>query len=289
MKQLSRDFIFSDKVRPVKVWRMEPQPEDILHFHDFHELVVIEKGDGDHFTQKHEFPVSGGDVFLIMPGVKHSYRNVHNLVLTNILYIEEEIPYDFGELRQNSGYNAIFELEPQLRERHGERNRLRLNLDQLNKVLSLCDAIHNEITQDISCNRLMVATYFVQLAILLSRCYEEIGNRPARELILLDKIIRYIEKRYGNKLTLNSLAKQFGLGRSSLSRLFSHVMGQSPIAYLIGIRIAKASALLASTDLKITEVAFRTGFSDSNYFSRQFKKQCEMTPKEYRQKFRKTT
>ncbi|MBQ4165586.1 MAG: helix-turn-helix transcriptional regulator, partial [Oscillospiraceae bacterium] len=50
----------------------------------------------------------------------------------------------------------------------------------------------------------------------------------------------------------------------------------------MGIRIRRACSLLRENTLSITEVALRCGFSDSNYFSRAFRKCCGMTPSQYR-------
>ncbi|MEP3932587.1 helix-turn-helix transcriptional regulator, partial [Rhodopirellula bahusiensis] len=59
-----------------------------------------------------------------------------------------------------------------------------------------------------------------------------------------------------------------------------------PIKYLIQVRIQEASRLLRSTDRSITDIAFDVGFSDSNYFSRQFRTHLGLSPREYRKQMR---
>ena len=56
----------------------------------------------------------------------------------------------------------------------------------------------------------------------------------------------------------------------------------SPISYINKIRIEKAAALFKNSDRSITEIAMEVGFDDSNYFSRIFKKQMGMSPREYK-------
>ena len=64
-------------------------------------------------------------------------------------------------------------------------------------------------------------------------------------------------------------------------------MGVSPIDYLIRLRIRKAAELLCDDGTKVTEAAFRVGFADGNYFSRQFRRVTGLTPGEYRRHARR--
>jgi AraC family L-rhamnose operon transcriptional activator RhaR/AraC family L-rhamnose operon regulatory protein RhaS len=59
-------------------------------------------------------------------------------------------------------------------------------------------------------------------------------------------------------------------------------MGRSPIDHLLHVRIQKATELLAGSDRTITDIAFDCGFTDSNYFTRQFRKTTGHSPSEYR-------
>jgi transcriptional regulator GlxA family with amidase domain len=74
------------------------------------------------------------------------------------------------------------------------------------------------------------------------------------------------------------------MSESSLVRAFKSVMGRPPMEHVIKVRVTRAAELLTKTDLKITDVAFRCGFSDSNYFSRQFKQVMNASPREYRKR-----
>lgn len=52
--------------------------------------------------------------------------------------------------------------------------------------------------------------------------------------------------------------------------------------YLSSYRVMVGMELLRTTDLDITDIAFRAGFNDSSYFIQAFKKKNGMTPKQYR-------
>jgi len=59
-------------------------------------------------------------------------------------------------------------------------------------------------------------------------------------------------------------------------------MGSSPIAHLIQLRVNRAATLLRQTGDSVTDIAFRVGFSDSNYFTRQFRRIMGRSPRAYR-------
>ncbi len=72
------------------------------------------------------------------------------------------------------------------------------------------------------------------------------------------------------------------MSEGNLHKVFKEATGQSPIDYLIKLRLQRSMDLLSDTGLSITEIAFKTGFNDSNYFTRHFKKIIGTTPSRYR-------
>ena len=72
------------------------------------------------------------------------------------------------------------------------------------------------------------------------------------------------------------------MSKNSLLRALKRSYGTSPMSYLNQFRLKRAKRLLDDQNLTITEVSFNTGFSDSNYFSRQFRRAYGVSPSEYR-------
>ncbi|MBT3191025.1 MAG: helix-turn-helix transcriptional regulator, partial [Verrucomicrobia bacterium] len=73
-----------------------------------------------------------------------------------------------------------------------------------------------------------------------------------------------------------------GMSESSLLRAFKQATARAPTQYLLELRLRRARHLLRYTRLNVTEIAFQTGFNDSNYFARQFRKGVGTSPREYR-------
>src|SRR5262249_22696843 len=123
---------------------------------------------------------------------------------------------------------------------------------------------------------------FMQIVGWLSRCYGRGRNPDTQALLRIAQTISHLEAHFAEPARLDDLAGIAHMSKRGFVRTFRAATGQSPIAYLIQIRVNGAASLLRSSHLSITEIAYRTGFRDSNYFSRQFRQVMGVTPRAYR-------
>lgn len=82
-------------------------------------------------------------------------------------------------------------------------------------------------------------------------------------------------------LSVEFLASKLCLGRSQLLRKMKQLSGESPVEYIRLVRLKKAMELLTHPELTISEVAYKTGFSDLSYFSRSFTHLFGCSPSDY--------
>ncbi len=95
---------------------------------------------------------------------------------------------------------------------------------------------------------------------------------------------RYIQENYSRDISLDEVSKEVNVSPYYFSKLFKEEAGENFIEYLTNIRMEKAKEMLRDEDLSIKEIGYQVGYTDPNYFSRIFKKQTEMTPREFREK-----
>jgi transcriptional regulator GlxA family with amidase domain len=86
--------------------------------------------------------------------------------------------------------------------------------------------------------------------------------------------------------TLESLAAQVNMSARNLSRVFMRECGVAPMAFLNNARIDAARRLLEGSDLPLKEIAQRCGFDTPEALRRAFRRSLQLTPPEYRQRFR---
>lgn len=104
----------------------------------------------------------------------------------------------------------------------------------------------------------------------------------------IEKILEYMHQNFGEKLSVNDLAKLANMSESHFIRIFKKETKVSPMDYLIKLRIDKAKKLLRNNTKLITEIAMECGFNSPSHFSTCFSRQMGITPKEYQNSFLKT-
>lgn len=108
----------------------------------------------------------------------------------------------------------------------------------------------------------------------------ESGNHMDSKRILT--MMKYVQEHFGEKLTIEMIARSANISVRECGRCFQNKIGMSPGNYLNDYRIRAAADLLESTEISVTEVAEKCGFSSSSYFGKSFLKMIGCTPKEYR-------
>lgn len=101
----------------------------------------------------------------------------------------------------------------------------------------------------------------------------------------LKDIMLFIHTHYMEDITISVLVEKFGINRTKLNSIFMEITGKTVIKYLIDLRIKLACLILRDTLKPIKEVAYQTGFKDITHFGRTFKKNIDLSPTQYREKF----
>lgn len=95
--------------------------------------------------------------------------------------------------------------------------------------------------------------------------------------------IQYIRRHACDSIDVSEVVAHVHLERRVLERRFRALLGRSPKAEIIRVRLAQAQQLLAETTLSSTEIACRCGFNSPAYFMDLFHRRVGMTPRTYRQ------
>lgn len=96
------------------------------------------------------------------------------------------------------------------------------------------------------------------------------------------KLLMYLDAHFADPLSLETLSRQFGVSRFSLSRLFADRLHTTFPDYVNTKRLEAAMELLSSTRLSVTQIALESGFGSSRTFFREFRRFTGTTPAAYR-------
>lgn len=99
----------------------------------------------------------------------------------------------------------------------------------------------------------------------------------------LENVKKVVEENYHNpSFSSEDLCKETGIGRTQLNRKLAALTGLTSSVYIRNFRLHKGLNLLKKTTKTVSEIAYETGFTDPNYFTRSFSAEYGMTPKQLR-------
>lgn len=254
-----------------------------LHSHDSIEIVVILKGKGKFLIQEKEYEVEEGNVILLNPGTIHcscpdpgeSPAECY-LGFTDVEF--KDCREDFMPLFQD--YKMIAKLPDGLK----------------NELIHLCAAIDREANACEPGRYFMLKAYLIQVICLLERYRRqeaEIAKKKEHgdgcefhsmnKKYIIRRITEYMEEHYQEKISLDRIAANMYLSSYYISKLFKSETGDTPINYLISLRMKKAKELLdSSPEASIQSVAAAVGYEDAYHFSKLFKKYYGISPLYYK-------
>lgn len=110
--------------------------------------------------------------------------------------------------------------------------------------------------------------------------------KKVKESDVIQKSILFMKDNLENKITLEDIADHMGYSVSHFGTIFLQKTSYSPMEYYNQLRIQRACSYLQFSDLKIKEIAFRLGYYDPFHFSKAFRQEMGITPKECRFKYK---
>lgn len=99
---------------------------------------------------------------------------------------------------------------------------------------------------------------------------------------ITEAAIHMMRAEFATLRTVGDMANRLHISEGHFSRLFRDRTGQSPLAYLTGIRMEHACGWLQRSALPVASVAIMCGFADPLYFSRLFRRHMGQSPRAYR-------
>ena len=109
------------------------------------------------------------------------------------------------------------------------------------------------------------------------------------ESVRIWKARNFIHAHASEELSLGTVARAANTSPNYFSEKFKEATGTNFVSYVARTRFEKAATLLRDADLRVSEIAFATGFQSLSQFNRVFKKFSGKSPTEYRAAERRKT
>lgn len=262
---------------------------DPWHFHKEYELIAIHKGKGTKFIGDNVSLFEEGDLSLIGSNIPHLYRNnqdfydaSHNLSteLSYIHFTKEFLGRQFFEIPEMTQTNRLLEKSALALEIHGKTREtvisLMIKMNEQSPARRLISLL--EILEELSQSK--------DLKPLLSSGYTANTSGSTDKINL---VFEFILKNYTKEIYVQDIAEKLNISVPAFSRYFKNHTRKTFSDYVTEIRIGHACRLLMENNHTISEISYQSGFDNLSNFYRHFKKILGVIPKDYRNRFLKTT
>ena len=230
-----------------------------------HYLIhYIISGKGSYRVGDTTYSLSAGDAFLVYPNTEVIYR------------ADDADPWEYAWVGFTGSDAAMILRATDFTPKTPCIFQVPAGYEIRHQLLHIYDARGNEFRHAVE----MSGRLYTALALFMEGAHKKEAEHTANTYV--QKSIEYISANYSYPITVEDIAAYVGLSRSHLFRSFETVMQQSPKEYLTQFRMKQACDLLEHSDLSVTAIANSVGFDNSLYFSKSFRRQKGMPPREYR-------
>jgi AraC family L-rhamnose operon regulatory protein RhaS len=262
------------------------------------QLVIVESGTGIIningksivFMAPTVFCLSELDKFELVKQYSLKARAIFfNSIIVSSSLTREKVYDESTEWSTDQELQEFFYLAPFLHRDGDFLGKIDVGISILKKMVELYGLSDREIGKaDNEFWRCRSRSYFLEILLLIQYAFTN-SESMAIELPRLDhemdEVILYIYTNYNRKISIKELTTRFHIDRTTLNRKFNNSTGMSVKEYLTRLRIKVAAMMLRDTALPISEILYRSGFNDTTYFGRAFKKYMIVSPSDYRKNY----
>ncbi len=249
----------------------------LSHYHDCHQILLIEEGEVKVNIGGAVYKASGGSLLFLSRLEEHSIqiergpykRYVIDVSPTIDEYAEADYKRFSVLFNRPQGFDNILDVSYGFSE-------IKDLFDRIVRERKNCDEVSEAILE------LYAREFSLRLSRIFPELFEVFENEKSE---MVYNIQKDFDANFARDVSLDDLAKKYNISQSYLSHIFKSVTGKSVKNYLLACRIAAAKNYLAKSDKRINEIVELCGFSDHSNFSRIFKRTTGLSPVEFKYKY----
>lgn len=247
-----------------------------LHRHNYFQIVWIYKGSGELLIDNQKYEYSDGSIFLLAPHFIHQIKyesNVEGYVISFSDIFLDNLQYKSTLLFYNSGQSFI--KVPLV-----EKSLLDTDFGNLYFYLHKSDFF----------GKSRILQNYLHIILTKIEGYKRSGLNQCKLISylsyqLLEKFVVLVRENYVEEKNLDFYIEKMAVSRRKLSSAIRGTAGVSPAKFIERFSLNEAARMLCFSSYSIKEIALETGYVDSSYFTKAFRKTYNVTPMEYRDRF----
>lgn len=261
-----------------------PCSEDFpyLHYHDRYEIGICESGEGLFLSEGQYFPISEGDAVFISPSNRHYSRSFYEKTpcRCRFAYLRADVLATCLSSVCEKGAESVLEAAQSFsavirKSEHPEK------AEELKKIVELCS--NGDVLSESSAF-FRLASFILEGGSELSLSASSTKGAQSE----ISGVAEYISLHFDESHSVSELASLCHLSESQLRRRFKAEYGMPPAAYRNLLRLRVGEELLLRTNLTVSEIAERLGYTSCPDFYRAFAGAFGASPSEYRKNGKKS-
>ncbi len=260
----------------VKAYRQDAFPFE-WHVHPEWELTYIVDGSGQRYVGDSVEEAHAGELVLLSGNLPHTWhaepKQAASCAAVVVYFPEKAIPD-----------------QPEMRRVHRLMHRAECGLVFAEAVVQ---RVRGDVMQlaDLGTTDRWITFLHIMDQLARSRSARQLSAEPYARSVrptdqqAIDRVCRWVIDHIDHEIRQADAAALIHRSPSAFARFFKRMMGQTFIDYVVQVRVGRACRMLMETDLAITEVCYRAGFTNLSYFNRAFRRWRKTTPGAYRRAF----
>ena len=232
-------------------------------------LIYCESGKGFITLENEQFAITKDQAFIIPAHKAHSYE------------AEISKPWSIYWLHFKGTSNSLHATV--------SGKILNLNDSRSSDRLNLFEEIYQNLEMGFNPDNLEYSSICLQHFLASIKYTDQFLKIKTADTEVLDVIpmsIIYMKKNLTNKITLHDIAQHVGYSSSYFGALFLEKTSFTPMDYYNQLKVQNSCSLLQFSNMKIKEIAYQLGYYDPFHFSKSFRLVMEISPREYRLRYK---
>lgn len=258
-------------------------PSIAVHWHEEVEVIIVIDGSCDYRIDLDKFTINKGDILIVSPQALHSFNLIPENTMTWVSFV-----FNINMLKSSDTDGTLLKyIAPILNHEHELPYLINKNNSCYNKILYLIEYIlfcyyEKEIAYELELKSLLFNLFSI---LYKNNLINKQSTKSSLTFNTTDKIkiiLNYINEHFAEDISINTLATLCDYSEYHFMRFFKKHIGLTCIQYINNLRLEKASILLTSSNMPITDISLDVGFDNLSYFNKLFKRKYKLTPKEFR-------
>lgn len=249
-----------------------------FHYHDFNKIIIFISGKVTYLVEGKSYNLKPWDILFI------NSNDVHKPIISPDESYERIVIWvnsKFLDMHNRDGNNlsTCFELSSKR-----ITSLLRLDSREQKQIKNILYTLEDTAKSNEFGNSILKNSLFLQLMVYLNRLLLgteiNIKNSDIQYDKRIEQILNYINTNLGNDLSIENISSIFYINKYYVMHSFKEQTGYTIHNYIQQKRLIKAAALIKK-GLQAIDVCIQCGFGDYSSFVRAFKKNFNLSPKNY--------